>query len=94
MYLYSVLYTSYSLEDIIFLNVCSIQLLGHKDPCMLLKTTRDLGIHGSKAIKAMHLHILNISQLMCMIIGKLRKSCLLYKAKARKESGALIPTKI
>ena len=37
----SVLYTSYFLKDILkFLNACSIQLLGHKDACMLFKDTR------------------------------------------------------
>ena len=67
--------------------------LGIRIHACFLKTTRDLGIQGSKAIKAMHLHILKHFTPHVMI-GELQKSCLLNKAKARKECGALIPTKI
>ena len=42
-----------------------------------------------KVIKAMHLHILDIFTAY-VIIGESRKSCLLNKAKARKECCALI----
>ena len=48
---------------------------------------------GGTRFKAEHLHIPNIRITAYMITGKSRKSCLLNKAKTRKECNALISSK-
>ena len=60
---------------------------------MLLKTIRD---PGDTRFKGSQIYAFTHTQHFTayMIIRESQKSCLLNKAKARKECGALIPTKI